>query len=731
MKPTPNWATGDVFADGNHNGNHTIKQANDITFQAGDDFFAAYAQLGNGGRFADGNHNGNHTIEQANDITFQAGDFFAYAQLGNGGISADGNHSGNHTIEQANDITFHAGDEDAAYAQLGNGGLGIVGGNHNGNHTIEQANDITFQAGDEVAAYAQLGNGGLGIVGNHNGNHTIEQANDITFQAGDFFAAYAQLGNGGRSADGNHNGNHTIEQANDITFHAGDGGDAYAQLGNGGISADGNHNGNHTIEQANDITFHAGDGDDAYAQLGNGGIFADGNHNGNHTIEQANDITFHAGDGGDAYAQLGNGGISADGNHSGTIDVTTGGNLVVNGQNTTNRYAIIGHGDQPGDGDTGHTVAGDVMFRIGRDATLTNAVIGHQIDAGGTYVGGNTFLSIGNNNYSGANLTNKLTSDAASRIVSSPNSNGGQLRLYLPRRDSLNMADGATLNGVDVAAFPATGPLPNEQGDHAPFTGPYNVNQADGNFAFYFPIIDLIVNANGGMSIYGDNPVDPGLMLADGVLNPGDTLGSIGLTNNFSLTATSNAGSYVLMVDNSVLDAAYNLASSTNGTFTINPAALTITALNLIKPLGTTGIPDETTDFATAGLKNGETVGSVTLTSAGYPSSAGAGVYPIVISNPVGGTFNPANYTITLVNGNLLVAVAGSGVSTSDEFTRYIDFFTTVQSLLNPTGPPATNDPPTNESNEENNSPNSAQPENNNNPQGDEIIIPEIRVTGV
>ena len=109
-------------------------------------------------------------------------------------------------------------------------------------------------------------------------------------------------------------------------------------------------------------------------------------------------------------------------------------------------------------------------------------------------------MTVGNNNLSGTNLANKLTSDANSSINSAPNASGGELRLYLPRRDSLNMADGSTLNGVDVATFPATGPLPNEKGDFSPFNGPYNVNQADGNFAFYFPTIDLIVDANSGSS---------------------------------------------------------------------------------------------------------------------------------------------------------------------------------------------------------------------------------------
>ena len=724
---------GGIEANGNHRGVTVIRRARDVRFTGGRGD-GAYAQLGHGGLIADGNHQGRTTIGRVRDITFRGGrGEDAYAQLGQGGLEADGNHTGNTTIRRVRHITFQGGQGVAAYAQLGQGGF-FAEGNHDGETTISRVRDIMFSAGSGDRAYAQLGQGGHLADGDHDGTTEITQARDIIFSGGNNTRAYAQLGQGGYNAQGSHMGTTTITLARDIMFTGGSAEITYAQLGNGGDSSDGDHSGDTTITEARDITFTGGQAnpDSSYAQLGHGGYDADGTHSGLTTIALARDVTFTGGEARFGYAQLGHGGWDADGQHSGNIAVTMTGNLLLNGQNTRRSYAIIGHGDSPGGTDNGQTVSGNVTLSIGGDATLTNAVIGHQIDAGGIYTGGNTFVAVGNNDLAGTNLTNKLTSDANSSINSAPNANGGELRLYLPRRDSLNMADGATLNGVDVATFPATGPLPNEQGDFTPFNGPYSVDLADGNFAFYFPTIDLIVNANSGSSTYGDTPVDPGLALIDGTLNAGETLGSIGLTNNFNLTATSNAGSYMLSVDDSALDPVYNLVASATGNFTINPAALTITALNLIKPLGTTGIPNGTTDFAATGLKNGETVGSVTLASTGYPAAAGAGVHPIVISNPTGGTFNPANYNISLVNGNLLVAPAGSGISTYDEFIRYIDFFATVQSLLNPTGPPATNNPPTTQSDEENNSPNSAQPENDNsNPQGDEIIIPEIRVTGV
>ena len=53
-----------------------------------------------------------------------------------------------------------------------------------------------------------------------------------------------------------------------------------------------------------------------------------------------------------------------------------------------------------------------------------------------------------------------------------------------------------------------------------------------------------------------------------------------------------------------------------NGTLTVNPAALTITANNASKTYGQTA-SFAGTAFTTSGLVNGDTIGSVTETSAG------------------------------------------------------------------------------------------------------------------
>ncbi|MGP1679667.1 MAG: MBG domain-containing protein, partial [Burkholderiales bacterium] len=63
--------------------------------------------------------------------------------------------------------------------------------------------------------------------------------------------------------------------------------------------------------------------------------------------------------------------------------------------------------------------------------------------------------------------------------------------------------------------------------------------------------------------------------------------------------------------------------------------------------------------FTTTGMVNSETVGSVTETSPGTLAAAPVpGPYPITPSAATGGTFTPTNYTITYVDGALLVTPA-------------------------------------------------------------------------
>jgi hypothetical protein len=90
---------------------------------------------------------------------------------------------------------------------------------------------------------------------------------------------------------------------------------------------------------------------------------------------------------------------------------------------------------------------------------------------------------------------------------------------------------------------------------------------------------------------------------------------------------------------------------------TITPAPLTITAQDVSKVYGQA---PALTGFDASALVNGETVGSVTLTSAGQAATAAVpgSPYAIVPSSATGGTFTPSNYSISYVSGVLTVTPA-------------------------------------------------------------------------
>jgi hypothetical protein len=99
----------------------------------------------------------------------------------------------------------------------------------------------------------------------------------------------------------------------------------------------------------------------------------------------------------------------------------------------------------------------------------------------------------------------------------------------------------------------------------------------------------------------------------------------------------------------------YSVSSAT-AAGTITPAALTVTADNQSKIFGIsfnfTG-----NEFTSAGMQNSETIGSVTLASAGQPATAtvAGSPYAITASNATGGSFTPSNYNINYVDGLMTV----------------------------------------------------------------------------
>jgi gliding motility-associated-like protein len=157
----------------------------------------------------------------------------------------------------------------------------------------------------------------------------------------------------------------------------------------------------------------------------------------------------------------------------------------------------------------------------------------------------------------------------------------------------------------------------------------------------------------------------PGVTFTNPSFQNGNSFNSIDLTFTAGTNATDPARTYPGAVVMSNLTGRNGYLSSN---YTVNyapvdlvitPAPLTITINRVTKPYGTaltttTGV----TSFTPTGLKNGETVGSVTVNyGAGGPANSAAGTYPgsVVASAATGGTFSPSNYAITYVAAQLEV----------------------------------------------------------------------------
>lgn len=174
----------------------------------------------------------------------------------------------------------------------------------------------------------------------------------------------------------------------------------------------------------------------------------------------------------------------------------------------------------------------------------------------------------------------------------------------------------------------------------------------------------LTVTADNQSRLYGGaNPTFT--QTISGYVN-GENATSAGLTGSASgsstATPTTAVGSAVITGSAGTLAAANYDFAAVNGTLTVSPAPLTITANNASK---TYGQSPTLTAFTTTGLQNGETVGSVIETSAGSSATASVsgGPYAIVPSAASGGSFNAGNYTITYVNGALTINRANATVT--------------------------------------------------------------------
>ncbi|HXZ95946.1 MAG TPA: MBG domain-containing protein, partial [Burkholderiales bacterium] len=154
-----------------------------------------------------------------------------------------------------------------------------------------------------------------------------------------------------------------------------------------------------------------------------------------------------------------------------------------------------------------------------------------------------------------------------------------------------------------------------------------------------------VTDWNGNVTAINDTtPGKVTATLASITRNAGENVGNYSYTGGvLNPLGGSSAGNYA--------GASFNPGASM---LDITPGALTVKADNESKLVGNTFIFTGS-EFTSAGLQFGETIGSVTLTSTGAPAPAPAGTYPIVPSAATGGTFSASNYNISYANGLMTV----------------------------------------------------------------------------
>jgi 6-phosphogluconolactonase (cycloisomerase 2 family) len=189
----------------------------------------------------------------------------------------------------------------------------------------------------------------------------------------------------------------------------------------------------------------------------------------------------------------------------------------------------------------------------------------------------------------------------------------------------------------------------------------------------------LVVTANNAARLYGDpNPAFSGTIA--GIKN-GDNITAIYTT---TATPTSPVGTYPIiptLTDNGTGALANYIVTANNGSLTVSPAPLTVTANNATRAFGS---PNPTFTGTIVGIKNGDNITATYSTPA--TQSSPAGTYPIIpaLVDPNG---KLGNYTVTINNGTLTVTTAILTVTANNASRFYGDpnplFTGTIQGIQN------------------------------------------------
>jgi hypothetical protein len=182
----------------------------------------------------------------------------------------------------------------------------------------------------------------------------------------------------------------------------------------------------------------------------------------------------------------------------------------------------------------------------------------------------------------------------------------------------------------------------------------------------------LSVSAFNASKTYGQTTVFNGTEFSSTGLLNGETIGSVTLASAGAAPTANVVGSPYIISPSAAIGGSFRgdnySISYNNGQLTVNPASLTVTAGNASKTYGQSAVLSGT-EFTSSGLLNGETIGRVTLVSAGKAPAANVNGSPYAIepSAAIGGSFSPGNYSISYNNGQLTINPALLTVTANDK----------------------------------------------------------------
>ena len=202
----------------------------------------------------------------------------------------------------------------------------------------------------------------------------------------------------------------------------------------------------------------------------------------------------------------------------------------------------------------------------------------------------------------------------------------------------------------------------------------------------------LVITATSSTKVYGTESAATSAFTSVGLKN-GESIGSVAIASTGYSASASVAGAPYTLAASAASGGSF-IASNyaityVNGTLTVTKAPLYINATSQTKVYGTA--VDLSTAFTSTGLKNGETIGSVTASNigSGAAGNVSATPYNTIISAATGGTFTPGNYAITYFNGTLtvnaapLTITANSATAKAGATPTLLNTAFTTQGLMN------------------------------------------------